>query len=265
MELTTIFSAIASICYTLATITIISRLFHPVGPNKKAVIALALIATTTHFLSVTYSVFNQGEVNFSLPNVISLVSLIISAGMTSTAFKQKASLILPVVYGFSAILQFVLILMPNVEHLPIDPSKLVLVTHISLALVAYCVLVIATLYAFQVAFINYKLKQKNLEAVNHLPPLLQVEGQLFVILAAGTACLVGSEIVGLLFIDSFFSKDNIHKTLLSVVALAIYLVILWGHYVKGWRGKIIMILTTAATTVLTLSYFGSRFVKEFLL
>ena len=140
-----------------------------------------------------------------------------------------------------------------------------LVTHISLSLLAYCILIIATLYAFQVSYINVKLKSKNFTAVTHLPPLMQVEKQLFAILAVGVLCLFASELIGLVFLDGFFAKENIHKTVLSLIALFIYIVILLGHYLQGWRGHRVLMLTMTASILLTLSYFGSRFVKEFLL
>ena len=144
-------------------------------------------------------------------------------------------------------------------------EKIILVGHISIALIAYCILIIATLYAFQVAYINVKLKNKNLTAVVHLPPLMQVEKQLFTILAVGTLCLFASQLIGLAFLDGFFAKENIHKTVLSLIALLLYIVILLGHYLQGWRGHRVLLLTITASTLLTLSYFGSRFVQEFLL
>ena len=94
---------------------------------------------------------------------------------------------------------------------------------------------------------------------------MQVEKQLFAILIAGTLCLFASELIGFLFLEGFFAKENIHKTVLSLVALLIYSVILLGHHLQGWRGHRILVLIITASTLLTLSYFGSRFVKEFLL
>ena len=168
-------------------------------------------------------------------------------------------------YAFSAILHTVIFFVPEDHHLVIDASKIPLVMHITLALLSYGILVIATLYAFQVSYINYKLKSKKISAVNHLPPLMQVEGQLFSIMFVGIICLMLSQAVGLVFIDSFFAPESLHKTLLSLFALAIYLIIMRGHYKMGWRGNKVLVLSVIATSLLTLSYFGSRFVKEFLL
>jgi ABC-type uncharacterized transport system permease subunit len=258
-------SSMAFIAYMLATMAILSRLFHPSGPNLKRVFVLATTAISIHLFNDAQLFFINDGINFSLPNVISLVSLIITITISLVALRVKVNLLLPVVYGFAGIWQLARIFVPSAESIPLVAEKIILVSHISLALIAYCILIIATLYAFQVSYINVKLKNKNLSAVVHLPPLMQVEKQLFTILALGTACLLFSQLTGLVFLDGFFAKDNIHKTVLSLIALVIYAVILLGHYLQGWRGHRVLLLTITASVLLTLSYFGSRFVKEFLL
>ena len=94
---------------------------------------------------------------------------------------------------------------------------------------------------------------------------MQVERQLFSILTVGTAVLFVSQIIGFAFLDGFLAKENAHKTVLSLMSLFVYLIIMWGHFKQGWRGHKVLLLTVLATSLLTLSYFGSRFVKEFLL
>ncbi len=265
MDFLVVGSSIAFIAYLLATVAILSRLFHPQGPNLKLVLVLAFVAIITHTLNDGRLLFNQDVINFSLPNVISLVSLIITITISIVALRSKVNLLLPVIYGFAGIWQLVMIFIPKAESMPLMAEKVILVSHISLALIAYCILIIATLYAFQVAYINLKLKKKNLTAVVHLPPLMQVEKQLFTILTIGTLTLLASELIGLFFLDGFFAKENIHKTVLSLIALFIYTVILLGHFKQGWRGHKVLVLTITASAILTLAYFGSRFVQEFLL
>lgn len=265
MDFLVIGSSMAFIAYMLATMAIVSRLFHPNGPNLKRVFISASIAIAIHLFNNIQLFFGQDDINFSLPNVISLVSLIITITISMVALRVKVNLLLPVIYGFAGIWQLVMIFIPKAESIPLVAEKVILVSHISLALIAYCILIIATLYAFQVSYINLKLKNKNLTAVVHLPPLMQVETQLFTILAVGTLCLFASELIGLVFLDGFLAKENMHKTVLSLMALLIYIVTLLGHYLQGWRGHRTLVLTITASTLLTLSYFGSRFVKEFLL
>ncbi|QBY05222.1 cytochrome C assembly family protein [Thalassotalea sp. HSM 43] len=265
MDLVNILTLLAVTFYLGAALSISLKLFDAQGPNPKLYLSLGTFAVLCHCVLLSNNFYFQQQLDFSLINVVSLVAVSISGAVTAISLRYKTNLILPVVYGFSAVLLAILFFLPEKRHLVIDTSTMVLVTHITFALLSYGILVIATLYSFQVNYINFKLKSKNIAAVNHLPPLMQVEGQLFAIMFTGTVCLALSQLIGMMFIDNFFATENVHKTVLSVIALVMYSVILWGHFRLGWRGHRVMILSIIATTVLTLSYFGSRFVKEVLL
>ncbi|MFT6195168.1 MAG: ABC-type uncharacterized transport system permease subunit [Cognaticolwellia sp.] len=249
----------------MATISILSRLFHPKGPNLIITLIFACLAIVFHVLGSSQFLFTHNHLNFSLPNVVSLVSLIITLVISTAALRFKVNLLLPVIYGFAGLWQLSMIFISPIGNMEIVTDKLAMLSHITLALIAYCILVIATLYAFQVAYINKKLKSKNIQAVHHLPPLMQVERQLYIILLFGSTCLLLSQALGFLFLDGMISKVNTHKTILSLIACSIYFLTLWGHFKQGWRGQRVLILTVIATFILTLAYFGSRFVKEFLL
>jgi ABC-type uncharacterized transport system permease subunit len=266
VDLISLYSVTAFIAYFIATFAILTRLFHPRGPNHYITMSFGCSAIIIHTLLVHHLLFIQAdEINFNLINVVNLVALLISLTVTTLALKFKVNLLLPVVYSFSGIWLILSLFIPPTVHLLPNNEKLMLVAHIVIALIAYCILIIATLYAFQMSYITHKLKSKNIAAVNHLPPLMQVQHQLFLILAIGTFCLLVSQLIGFIFLDNLFSKENAHKTVLSIFALFVYCTILWGHFKKGWRGHRVLILTLIASFLLTLAYFGSRFVKEFLL
>jgi len=265
VEFSSISSFTAFVCYSIATLSILSRLFHPKGPNLVITLIFACLAIIFHTLSNSQFLFAASHLNLSLPNVVSLVSLIITLVISTVALRFKVNLLLPVIYGFAGLWQLGMIFIAPMGGMEIIADKLAILSHITLALIAYCILVIATLYAFQVAYINMKLKSKNLQAVSQLPPLMQVERQLFTILLLGSVCLLTSQIVGFIFLEGMISKENAHKTVLSLIACALYFITLWGHFKQGWRGQRVLSLTVIATFILTLAYFGSRFVKEFLL
>jgi ABC-type uncharacterized transport system permease subunit len=260
------FGAIAAfLCYWTSMFAVITRLFHNNGPHMPTVLRFGCIALIFHSFMIYHLLFNQQQINFSLPNVVSLVSFVIAFSITMIAFRFKVNLLIPVTYGFAGLWQLVLFFLPKGPHIPLIAGKVEVVSHITLALVAYCILVIASLYAFQVSYINLKLKQKKISAVNQLPPLMQVENQLFILLLIGTVFLFVSQLTGFVFLDNFLAKSNAHKTVFSLIALIMYIIILWGHYKNGWRGHRVLLMTNIATLLLTLGYFGSRFVKEFLL
>lgn len=265
VNLADIVTLLALLFYAGATTAILSKLFTAQGPNLKLTLVLATLAIINHALSNALTVFSPERINFSLPNVISLVSLLLAATISIIALRNKINLLLPVVYGFAALWQLIMLLMADTGQFPLIHQNIAVLLHIVLSLIAYCILVIATLYAFQVSYINWKLKSKNLAAVNHLPPLMQVEKHLFTILITGTLCLLLAQLSGFIFLEGFIGKENAHKTFLSLLSLIVYSVILWGRFKQGWRGHRVLVLTISATFLLTLAYFGSRFVREFII
>tara|TARA_Y100001949_G_C15699533_1_gene206051 strand:- start:60 stop:509 length:450 start_codon:yes stop_codon:yes gene_type:complete len=148
-------------------------------------------------------------------------------------------------------------------HIELQPG---LVIHISLSLFAYCTLVIAFLYALQMSYITYRLKQKGAALLHSsLPPLMLVEGILFKLILAGTCLLSVSLLSGFIFLEDMFNKTYAHKTVLSISALVVYLILLVGQKLRGWRGRQVIILTVLGVLLLSLAYFGSKLVKEILL
>ncbi|MFQ3190266.1 MAG: ABC-type uncharacterized transport system permease subunit [Paraglaciecola sp.] len=74
-----------------------------------------------------------------------------------------------------------------------------------------------------------------------------------------------SLVSGFMFLDNMFGKEQSHKTVLSLLAWGLYSIILMGHSLFGWRGKPVIWSTIISGVLLTLAYFGSRFVREVIL
>ncbi|WP_019675363.1 cytochrome C assembly family protein [Arsukibacterium perlucidum] len=249
--------------YLLATGSVLMRLFHPKGPHFKLMFSAGILGLVLHMLALTQTLFTPAGQNFSLINVSSLVCWLVTVAVTVTALRTPTILLLPVVYGFAALIQIATLLVPQdlqLQHFEQDISLLV---HISLAFLAYVVLTMATLYSFQVSYISTKLKQKDFTPVSqYLPPLMQAETIQFRLLMAGTVLLGIALAIGVVFIENWLGNANLHKTILSTLAFLVFASLCWGHARKGWRGRTAITLMLIGTSLLTLAYFGSRFVKE---
>ncbi|MBQ4833047.1 cytochrome c biogenesis protein CcsA [Pseudoalteromonas sp. MMG010] len=257
---------IASLFYVLATSHVLSRLFHKQGPSQKVTVILSTVAILAHMLLLVNSVFRADGQDLSTVNISLLTCWVIVVSVTAVSLKFPATLLLPVVYGFAAILTLASLVIPHHILLQSINIDIGLVTHISLSLLAYCILIIATLYGVQFYFIDKRLKRKDLAIVNsHLPPLMVVEKQLYQLLNLGTVLLTLALLSGFAFLEGMFAKEFIHKTVLSLIAWAIFVIAALGHIKNGWRGKPIVITIMIAAFILTLAYFGSRFVQEVVL
>ncbi len=256
---------IAIFFYLGAAGYITSRLHKQQGPNIKIIAVLAAISLLTHLATLSNEIFIAPGQNMSMLNVASLLTWVIAISMSLASYTMSSAILLPVVYSSAALALLAGLLIPttHIVHFELRPN---LIIHITLALLAYGCLVIALLYALQTSYINARLKQKQASLLHSsLPPLMQVETILFKLLATGTLLLTLSLISGFVFLDNMFDKEQAHKTVLSIVAWGIFCLTLFGHYRLGWRRKTLVSMTIAGTAILTLAYFGSRFVKEVIL
>ncbi len=260
-----IIAIVATFLYGFAIATIIPGLAYQTGIKTKAVFFSAIGALVFHAWLLGDLIFNGSGQNLSILNVASLISFIISLVLSVAMFKTRLWFLLPVVYSFAAINLGAATFLPStvIKHLEHDPKLLL---HISFALFSYATLTIGALYALQLAWLDYKLKAKRSLAINpNLPPLLLVERQLFKIILIGNLLLTITLITGFVFVQDMFAQGKAHKGILSFVAWLVYSLLLWGHYQKGWRGKKVTWFAVAGATLLTLAYFGSRFVQEIIL
>ncbi len=144
---------------------------------------------------------------------------------------------------------------------PIWKQRLGMLVHIGLSLFSYATLIIAALYALQLAWIDYQLKNKKLAFNQEMPPLMSIERKMFHITQIGVVLLTLTLCTGLFYMHNLFSMENIDKAVL-IVAWFVYIVLLWGHYHEGWRGRRVVWFNVAGAVILTLAYFGSRIVQQ---
>lgn len=259
-------SFFAALCYALATAHTLSRLFHPDGPDYRKTYWIAGVALTAHLVLLIQGVFTQHGQDLSFSNVALLISWLITLSVTMLSLRLAAPLLLPVSYGFVALLVIAALFIPHHVIVASMDINLGLVTHVALSFIAYCVLIIASLFAIQSYFISKRLKARDLTIANsHLPPLLQVERQLYSLLTSGTLLLTLALASGFAFLDGMFAKPYIHKTVLSLMAWLMFAIVVVGHRVRGWRGNSATVSVVIAASLLTLSYFGAKFVQEILL
>ncbi len=261
----TITAISAALFYFLALGFIIPGLVNQNKIQSNIVLICASLALSLHAWQLKDLILNGSGQNLSILNVSSLVSFIISLVMTVSMLRFRVCFILPIVYSFSAINLIAATLLPGIfiTHLETHPSLLI---HISLALFSYSVLIIATLYALQLAWLDNKLKTKKSLAINpNIPPLLMVERQLFKIIFIGLILLTFALLTGFTFLHDMFVQGKAHKVILSFMAWITYSVLTWGHYRHGWRGQKALWFSLTGSCLLTLAYFGSRFVQEIIL
>ena len=253
---------LATCLYFSALGLVVPGLTNSNGIKTRPVFFCALAAIALHILLLKNLILGGIGQNLSILNVASMISVLIAGITTIAMLKMRVWFLLPVVYSFAAINLLAATFLPGafITHLETHPAVLL---HISLALFSYSTLMIATLYAIQLAWLDHKLKNKKSLAINpNIPPLMMVERQLFKIILVGNSLLTVTLLSGYVFIHDWLIQGKTHKAVLSLMAWAVYSVLLWGHYQRGWRGRSVVWFSLIGAFLLTLAYFGSRFVKE---
>jgi len=228
---------LAFVAYALSLGLILPGILRRNSYYRRLALLSALVALISHAYTLYLRIFPaQAGPNLTLLNVSSLVSLIICLVMTVVA---------------------VITVIPreSLTHLETTPGLLV---HIGLALFSYAILIIAALYAGQLAWLDHQLKTKRLTFSADMPPLMSIERKMFHITQVGVVLLTLTLVSGLLYLQNMFSGENLHKAILSMVAWLVYIVLLWGHYHQGWRGRRVVWLSLLGVVILTVAYFGSR-------
>ena len=254
----------AAVFYLTAAGLILKRIIKR-QPAKFVEYATAMAACALHLIALIQAVSAQEGQDMSMTNVLSLVALLITLSMLISIRLLPNTFLMPGVYLFSALSILATRIIPDhyIVHVAFSPG---MISHITLSLLAYGCLSIAFLYAVQMLFITSRLKHKGAALLNSpLPPLMLVESVLFRLTFAGSMLLLVALALGFLFIDNMFATQYAHKTVLSVMALGVYVFLLVGQHFWGWRNKQVVSLTCIGLILLTLAYFGSRFVREVLL
>lgn len=251
-------SLLAFIAYSLSLGLILPSILRRNSAYRRLALLSAIVAMASHAAALYLRIFDVGGgQNLSLLNIGSLISLIICVVMTAAASGNRGWFLLPIVYIFAMIHVAFTTIMPGefVTHLEASPGLLV---HIGLALFSYAVLIIAALYAFQLAWLDHQLKHKKMSFSADMPPLMSIERKMFHITQVGVVLLTLTLSTGFLYMQDMFGAENRHKAVLSIMAWLVYIIILWGHYRSGWRGRRVVWLSLIGVLLLTLAYFGSR-------
>ncbi|MGK2888097.1 MAG: cytochrome C assembly family protein [Candidatus Malihini olakiniferum] len=259
-----LFAIIALVAYSISLGLIIPGLLRKQSAYRRLTMISTTVALICHAITLYHRIFDvQTGQNLSLLNIGSTISLMICTVMTIVASRNRGWFLLPIIYAFALINLAFASFLPGefITHLEKTPG---LMLHIGLALFSYATLIIAALYALQLALIDYLLKNKKLSMVSEMPPLLSIERKMFHVTQIGVILLTMTLFSGLFYIENIIDKkENLHKALFSLFAWFNYILLLWGHYHEGWRGRCVVWFSMVGALLLTLAYFGTRVIQHF--
>jgi ABC-type uncharacterized transport system permease subunit len=233
-------------------------------PLKSGILyCFIFFALGSHGYILNAELFHPREADLSMVNIANLLSWCMVLVLLVVGKMLGNLTLLPVTLGFSALCALLMLLPPGTQPV-IGSLAAGSILHIVLSLTAYGCVVVALMYAYQMRFIHKKLKSKAL-ALSGLPPLLHVETWVYRLIGLGSILLAFALFSGFATSESMFTQQHAHKTVLSLIALIVFFTALILHKRIGLSTKHLTTLTAIGVILLTIGYFGSRFVREFLL
>ena len=233
--------------------------------SRRSLMVPGFLALAAHVIVLYSSMVSPIGINLGFYNALSLVGAFIVLFTLISTLRHPVE-ILAILTMPMASLAIALDIANSSTHLLPPGSSSGLLLHVLSSLVAYSILGLAALHAIVLSIQNsYLHSHQPGGIIRLLPPLKTMESLLFETIIIGFICLSISLASGLLFLENMFAQQLAHKTILSIVAWFVFAILLFGHWLLGWRGRTATRWTLAGFISLMLAYFGSKFVLEVVL
>lgn len=229
-------------------------------PNIKAVFSIGLLAVVLHLLSVSSEMLLADGQNFTLANVNALMSLLLSA-VATLALPKWRTLWFPLMVVYTYGICSVAVTLISTGHFTKNLSENAgLIFHLGIALFSYALFFLALIYAFQLKWLDHKLKSKKMLFCAMLPPLMTVERHFFTLTLAAQALLTVTLVSGMIYLHNFFAPEQVHKAMFSFAAWIVYNIQLLGQWKLRWRGNRVLVYSILGMLLLSIGYFGSHLI-----
>ena len=233
--------------------------------SKKQILLAGLVALCLHSMALYNEMVSPTSIDLGFYHAMSLVSAVIILFTLIAVWRYPVDILAVVLLPLAA-LTLLIDSFNNTHHLLAPGSSNALIFHILSSIIAYSILALAALQAVLLSIQNKFLHDHQPGGVIRLmPPLRNMEVLLFEMIVVGFIALTISLGSGLIFLENMFEQQLAHKTVLSIIAWFVFLILLIGHWKLGWRGRTAIRWTLSGFASLMLAYFGSKFVLEIIL
>jgi len=225
---------------------------------------LALAAILAHSDAIAYMMRSLGPFSIGLLEAISMLAWTLAVLACFIAIERQNRVLSAILLGIAAFGAAV----TGSGHTYAEATApgWELTAHILLSMGAAALLLAAAVTALLLVFLDRRLRARRIAHLpSVLPPLDALEKVMFRLIGGGFVLLTLALLTGFIFVTNLFTQHLIHKTVLSLIAWVVFGVLLIGRIRYGWRGRAAVLWTLTGFGILLLSYFGSKFVLEYLL
>lgn len=262
--LTTSLALLATLLYFSASATVARAISRQISPPRGPLIGLLSAALLLHGLVMHDVLVHPGGLHFGLATIavlhgwlLALLALLVNVYRPVHGIFLIAMPLAAVELGLGVL-----------GHEPQARSTTltaIMQGHILLSLLAYSVLSIAALQALLVFAQDRALRRHRRGILMALPSLQTMENMLFELIGIGMVLLTLAIGTGFIELDNLFNQHVAHKTVLSLMAWAVFAGLLLGRHWRGWRGRTAVKFTLGGFALLLIGFVGSQAVIEFLI
>lgn len=254
----------AAALYLIGWLYQAAKLRDPQPAKTRILQVIAAAAITLHGLTTWGLIFIDNGLDLGLFKVLTLLALVTNMLVWVSGINRPVHNLYLALFPITLAI-LITVLTDTKSSSPIMLSS-GLQTHILLSVLAYSFLAIAATQALLCGYQNWQLKHKHQNALMRaLPALETMESLLFKAIWLGQVLLTLSLISGFLVYENLLAQQLAHKVVFSLLAWAVYAVLLFGRHYYGWRGKRAINWTWMGFVAILLGYIGSKVVIEFFL
>ncbi|MFC3606667.1 cytochrome C assembly family protein [Stutzerimonas tarimensis] len=235
------------------------------APDKRLLLVLGALALIAHGFSLFHQLMVPSGLHLDFFSAASLIAGAVILLILMALRRMPVENLLLLLFPLGSLTVLAAEFAPT-GTAPVITDQFGILAHILLSILAYGMFTIAIFQALLLHLQDHHLKHKHPAGlIRNFPPLQTMESLLFGFLWAGWILLCASLLTGWIFLDDLFAQHLVHKTFFSMVAWAVFGLLLWGRHQLGWRGHTAIRWTLAGFCLLMLAYFGSKLVREFIL
>ncbi|MDH5433080.1 MAG: cytochrome c biogenesis protein CcsA [Gammaproteobacteria bacterium] len=230
-------------------------------PN--AVYAILGIAMVLHgYLS--YQLIDGGEgQNLSLLNVFTMTTWIAMLLTVWNVIRHQAGSLLIVTLPIVISGLIAVTFLNQQKILNIDHSVSLL--HILFGILAMSLMLLVAIQSVLVLYLDKGLRSKPAKIYPWLGSLESMERFLVQLVTLGFTFVTCSLVFVIWLPDDLKSAQVLHKIVLTIASWLVLGYVMYGRFVKGWRGVSAAKISLLGVLLLLVGYFGSKLVMEYIL
>lgn len=223
----------------------------------------SLIAVTMHgYLLYHWIDLNAGQ-NLTQFNLLSLATWVTILFVLLLTLQKPLAYLEIVLFPLAAASIFLASLhqSPHIIQTANDPKQIM---HIFLSVITFSILCIAGLQAVTLAIQEKLIRHTHWATHGFFPPIETMEKVLFQMIATGSLLLSCLLISSIYFFHTILLEQFLQKTVLTFIAWLVFTLLLIGRQYFGWRGRKAIYWTLSGVALISIIYYGSMIIMEFL-